>query len=125
MPNPDDYDVPEMLMQNYWAVVAQIQMPYLISFLKLDMRPVLGNISCPILALNGTKDTQVEYESNLSALSNGLTSNPKNLIESIDGVNHLFQQCKTGAATEYRDIEETISPAVLETIIQWILKIQS
>ncbi len=125
MPDPDDYDVPEMLMQNYWAVVAQIQMPYLISFLKLDMRPVLGNISCPVLALNGTKDTQVEYESNLSALSNGLTSNPKNLIESIDGVNHLFQQCKTGAATEYRDIEETISPAVLETIIQWILKIQS
>ena len=123
MPNPDDYDVPEMLMQNYWAVVAQIQMPYFKHFLKSDMRPVLGNISCPVLALNGTKDIQVEHESNLNALRNGLPANAKNMIESVDGVNHLFQHCKTGAVTEYRDIEETISPAVLETIIRWILSI--
>ena len=121
MPDPNDYNVPDVLMQNYWAVVAQIQMPYMIHFLKLDMRPLLGKITCPVLALNGTKDTQVEHESNLSALRNGLQSDSKNLIESADGLNHLFQHCKTGAVTEYRDIEETISPAVLETIIQWIL----
>ena len=121
MPDPDDYDVPEVLMQNYWAVVAQIQMPYMIHFLRLDMRPLLGNITCPVLALNGTKDIQVEHESNLSALRNTLPSNSKNQIESVDGVNHLFQHCKTGAVTEYREIEETFSPAVLETIIQWIL----
>ena len=84
------------------------------------MRPLLGNVTCPVLALNGTKDVQVEHESNLSALRNTLPSNSKNLIESVDGVNHLFQHCKTGAVTEYRDIEETISPAVLETIINWI-----
>ena len=121
MPDPDEYNVPEVLMQNYWAVVAQIQMPYMIHFLKLDMRPLLGKITCPVLALNGTKDTQVEYESNLSALRNCLTSNSNNLIESVDGVNHLFQHCKTGAVTEYRDIVETISPVVLETIINWLL----
>ena len=125
MPNPDDYDVPEVLMQNYWAVVAQIQMPYMIHLLRLDMRPLLGNITCPVLALNGTKDIQVEHESNLSTLRNTLPSNSKNLIESVDGVNHLFQHCKTGAVTEYRDIEETRSPAVLETIINWISRIQS
>ena len=121
MPDPNDYNVPDVLMQNYWAVVAQIQMPYMIHFLKLDMRPLLGKVTCPVLALNGTKDTQVEHESNLSALRNGLQSDSKNMIESVDEVNHLFQRCKTGAVTEYRDIEETISPAVLETIIQWIL----
>ena len=121
MPDPNDYNVPDVLMQNYWAVVAQIQMPYMIHFLRLDMRPLLDNITCPVLALNGTKDTQVEHESNLSALRNGLQSDSKNMIESVDEVNHLFQRCKTGAVTEYRDIEETISPAVLETIIQWIL----
>ena len=121
MPDPNDYNVPDVLMQNYWAVVTQIQMPYMIHFLKLDMRPLLGKITCPVLALNGTKDTQVEHESNLSALRNGLQSDSKNMIESVDEVNHLFQRCKTGAVTEYRDIEETISPAVLETIIQWIL----
>lgn len=121
MPDPDDYDVPESLMQNYWAVVAQIQMPYMIHFLALDMRPLLEKITCPVLALNGTKDIQVEYESNLSALHGGLQANDRNRIESVEGVNHLFQHCNTGAVTEYREIEETISPAVLELIIRWIL----
>ena len=120
-PDPDEYDIPKALMQNYWAVVAKIQMPYMTHFLRLDMRPLLGNITCPVLALNGTKDIQVDHESNLSVLRRGLPANEDNCIESVDGVNHLFQHCRTGAVTEYRDIEETISPAVLETIIRWIL----
>ena len=121
MPDPDDYDVPEALMQNYWAVVAQIQMPYMRHFLTLDIRPLLGNITCPVLALNGTKDIQVEHENNLSALRDGLPSDSKKLIESVEGVNHLFQHCRTGAVTEYREIEETMSLSVIDTIIQWIL----
>lgn len=121
MPKIENYDLPAALKQNYMAVVNQIQMPYMRHFLALDMRPLLGKVTCPVLALNGTKDIQVEYESNLSALRDGLSSNSKTCIESVDGVNHLFQHCKTGAVTEYGEIEETISPAVLESIIQWIL----
>ena len=121
MPGIENYDLPAALKQNYMAVINQIQMPYMKHFLALDMRPLLGNIVCPVLALNGTKDIQVEHESNLSALRNGLPANSRNLIESVDGVNHLFQRCKTGAVTEYGEIEETISPEVLESIIQWIL----
>ena len=121
MPRIEDYDLPVALKQNLLAVINQIQMPYMRHFLALDMRPLLGKITCPVLALNGIKDIQVEYESNLSALRSGLPSNPKTRIESVEGVNHLFQHCKTGAVTEYREIEETFSPAVLETIIQWIL----
>ena len=121
MPRIEDYDLPVALKQNYLAVLNQIQMPYMRHFIALDMRPLLGKITCPVLALNGTKDIQVEYESNLSALRSGLPANDGNCIEIVDGVNHLFQHCKTGAVTEYREIEETISPAVLETIIQWIL----
>lgn len=121
MPHIEDYDLPVALKQNLLAVINQIQMPYMKHFLALDMRPLLGKITCPVLALNGTKDIQVEYESNLSALRSGLPLNSKTRIESVEGVNHLFQHCKTGAVTEYREIEETFSPAVLETIIQWIL----
>ena len=120
MPNPDDYDVPESLLQNYWAVVAQIQMPYMIHLLSLDVRSILSNVTCPVLALNGSKDNQVDHESNLSAIRNGLPSNSKNCIETIDGVNHLFQHCKTGQVPEYRTIEETFAPEVLEIIIKWM-----
>lgn len=120
MPEPDDYDIPESLKQNYRAVVTQIQMPYLDYFLSLDARSILGNVKCPVLALNGTKDIQVDYESNLSAIREYLPANSKNYIETIDGVNHLFQHCETGQVTEYRTIEETIAPEVLEIISNWM-----
>jgi len=44
------------------------------------------------------------------------------VIESIEGLNHLFQHCTTGATLEYRDIEETFAPEVLEKIIDWLLR---
>ena len=121
MPDIDNYDLPAALKQNYMAVLNQIRMPYMKHFLALDMRPLLSRIACPVLSLNGTKDVQVDHESNLSALSDGLPANSRNRIESVEGVNHLFQHCNTGAVTEYGEIEETISPAVLALIIQWIL----
>lgn len=120
MPKIDSYDLPDALKQNFLAVLTQIQMPYMINFLSLDMRPHLGMIDCPVLALNGTKDIQVDARTNLAALRDGLPENDMNTIESVEGVNHLFQQCNTGAVNEYREIEETISPKVLEKIGQWI-----
>ena len=120
LPAPGKYDLPATLAQNLSAVSMQIQTPYLKYFLALDVRPLLGDVTCPVLALNGTKDTQVEPESNLGALRNGLSDNTKNSLEAIEGVNHLFQHCQTGSPNEYRDIEETFAPEVLEKLIQWI-----
>ena len=120
MPSPEKLDLPDELKQNYQLVIQQIQIPWMRKFLSLDMRPLLGGIKCPVLALNGTKDIQVEYESNLGALREGLPANPKTKIEAIDGLNHLFQHCNIGAVAEYRNIEETIAPEVLETMVQWM-----
>ena len=128
IPSAGKYDLPAALAQNLSAISLQLQTPYLKYFIAMDARPLLGSIArpllgsitCPVMALNGTKDTQVDPESNLGALRNGLPVNAKNQVETIEGVNHLFQHCQTGAATEYRDIEETISPEVLEKMVQWL-----
>ena len=120
MPSTTQYNLPTSLAQNLAVVTKQLQTPYMKQFLTLDSRPLLGNITCPVLALNGTKDTQVEPESNLGALRSGLQKNAKNKLEAIEGVNHLFQHCKTGMATEYGNIEETIAPEVLEKIVYWL-----
>lgn len=112
--------VPTELKQNLQPVLWQTKTPYMRYFLELDMRGKLGNIVCPILALNGTKDSQVFYQSNLEALKKGLPSNKQNKIMAMEGLNHLFQHCKTGSTNEYATIEETISPEVLEIIHQWI-----
>ena len=120
MPSTTQYNLPTSLAQNLTVVTKQLQTPYMKQFLTLDSRPLLGNITCPVLALNGSKDTQVEPESNLGALRSGLQKNAKNKLEAIEGVNHLFQHCKTGMATEYGNIEETIAPEVLEKIVYWL-----
>ena len=120
MPSATQYDLPAALTQNLAAVAIQLQTPYLSHFLTVDTRPLLGSITCPVLALNGALDRQVDPESNLGALRSGLPNHPKNRVEVIDGVNHLFQHCQTGLSNEYRSIEETIAPEVLEIIMQWL-----
>lgn len=97
----------------------QLASPYMRHFLQLDASKLLPSIKCPVLALNGKKDTQVDCSTNVSALENGLTNCP-HTIRAIDGLNHLFQHCTTGNIVEYQQIEETISPEVLETIVAWI-----
>jgi len=124
MPFPDELDLPDELKQNYQQVLRQIQSPWMIKFLSLDMRPLLGEITCPVLAINGTKDVQVNSESNLGALRSGLPANPRNRIEALEGLNHLFQHCTTGALSEYRRIEETFAPEALEMIVRWLESIQ-
>ena len=87
---------------------------------RLASRPLMGSITCPVLAINGTKDIQVDPESNLGALRSGLPAHPKTRVEAIEGVNHLFQHCATGAISEYRQIEETFAPEALDLIVNWL-----
>lgn len=87
-------------------------------FLALDISDSLGKISCPVLALNGTLDKQVNCEENLNLLRSGLRV-PKD-VHSIEGLNHLFQHCKRGDFSEYNEIEETFAPEVLTLIVDWI-----
>ena len=117
-PSAQNTDLPDALKQNYSAAVMQLMTPYMKYFLALDVRPLLPGITCPVLALNGTKDTQVECSANLDALRNGLPAGAQ--LVPVEGVNHLFQHCTTGAASEYRDIEETFAPEALSTLVQWL-----
>lgn len=112
--------LPKELKQNFQSGMAQLKTPYMQYFLALDARDKLGAIACPVLAINGTKDTQVFYEKNLEALNAGLPSNVRNKVVALEGLNHLFQHCATGSINEYATIEETISPEVLELICAWI-----
>lgn len=117
-PSGDGYDIPAALKANYKAVLQQLATPYLKSSLTMEPRKVLGSIHCPVLALNGTLDTQVDCEENLGALEAGMTSGLTAVR--LPDLNHLFQHCKTGDTSEYKDIEETMSPEVLEIIANWV-----
>lgn len=115
--------LPTELKQNLLIGLRQLNTPYMQYFLASDMSNKLGGIHCPVLALNGKKDTQVFYEKNLDALNKGLPANHLNKIVALDNLNHLLQHCATGSVNEYASIEETISPEVLDTICDWIKSI--
>ena len=113
-------NLPEALKQNLQVVAQQVNTPYMQYFLTLDMRPRLKDIVFPVLALNGTKDTQVFYQENLDALENGLNPDTSHRLLALEGLNHLFQHANTGSITEYATIEETFAPEALTEIINWI-----
>lgn len=111
--------MPEALKPITIKALQQADTPYIRHFLNIDVSKLLSKIKCPVLALNGTKDTQVDCTANTIQLEKGLT-NCKHTIKKVDGVNHLFQHCTTGNVVEYQQIEETITPEVLQTITGWI-----
>lgn len=113
--------LPAELRQNLQAVKAQCATPYMRCTLALDLSDRLGKITCPVLALNGTKDWQVNCEENLGLLRKGL-GGPKE-IHAVEGVNHLFQHCETGSPSEYKGIEETFAPEALALIADWLKRL--
>lgn len=89
-------------------------------FVDYDPADVIASTTCPVMALNGTMDTQVRPRLNLYRIKSLLPHNAKNSIKEYDGLNHLFQHCTTGFADEYGTIEETMSEDVMKDIAGWI-----
>jgi pimeloyl-ACP methyl ester carboxylesterase len=101
---------------------AQLSSPWMRYFIAYDPRPALSHVRVPVLALGGTLDLQVPYKEDLAAIEAALKAggNTDYRVVSMPGLNHLFQTAKTGAPDEYSSISETLSPAALDMIAQWI-----
>lgn len=101
---------------------ANIASPWFRHFLKVNPSEYLQKLSIPVLVINGEKDTQVEYKSNLAAIEAALKkgNNKQFEIKSYPNLNHLFQESITGEIDEYAKVEQTISPEVLSDISNWI-----
>lgn len=94
------------------------------SFLKTNPADFLQKVKCAVLAINGEKDTQVSADVNLNAIKTALdmSKNYRYEIKKYPNLNHLFQESETGNLDEYGEIEQTISPEVLEDITVWLKK---
>ncbi len=101
--------------------IARITDPWMYSFLRYDPVPILRQVRVPVLAVNGALDLQVEPKTNLAGLKAALAGDTDVTVTELPGLNHLFQDAKTGSPNEYGDIEETLSPAALTLIGDWIV----
>ena len=122
----NDPDKPEnMTFEEYVnAQVNGILNPWMINFLRYKPEQYIQQVTCPVFALNGSKDLQVLSKDNLAEWKRILAaSNNSNVtVEELPNLNHLFQNCETGLPDEYETLSESFAPAVMEKMIKWIEK---
>lgn len=104
--------------------VGDLLSPWYREFISYNPVPALEKVKCPVLALWGSKDLQVPPSESLPAVRNALRrgGNKNFKVMELKGLNHLFQEAKTGSPLEYGMIKEAISPRALEIVTNWILK---
>jgi fermentation-respiration switch protein FrsA (DUF1100 family) len=79
---------------------------------RTNPRTFLAKVTCPVLAIDGEKDLQVEAKSNLAAIRKTLEAHG----------NHLFQTAKTGLPQAYPELDETIAPLALKVVSDWVVE---
>lgn len=104
------------------VTVNRVVNPWMLYMLRYDPASVLQKVKCPVLAINGSNDLQVAPKENLDAIRTALAKggNKKVFIEELPGLNHLLQESPTGAPSEYKIIEQTMSPVALNAMLNWI-----
>ena len=102
----------------------QFGTPWFQWFLCYDPAPTLAAVECPVLAMNGTLDTQVSSTQNLPEIEDAITNAGGDVtIIELEGLNHLFQKATTGGISEYGKIKTTFEPVALEAMGQWLAEI--
>jgi uncharacterized protein len=109
------------------ALAGQVRLmttPWFRDYLDFDPVPVLEKIKCPVLALNGDRDLQVDADQTVPLLRQAYekSGNKDFTVMEIDGVNHLFQKAQSGSPALYGAIEETMAPEVQKAISEWVAR---
>ncbi len=107
--------VPDQILQSL-KMTQSTRAPWIDAFLVLNPREYIDKVRCPVLAINGEKDTQV-YPDNLTVIKKHA---PQAKTMLMPRLNHLMQHAVTGEVSEYDEIRETISPEVLDAIVNFI-----
>ncbi len=75
-------------------------------------------IRVPMLAIYGGKDVQVPADQNAPVIAR---LKPDADVVVLPGLNHLFQPAGTGLMAEYGQIETTLDPSVIRTVVDWVV----
>ncbi len=115
----------EKITPEFYAFqLKQELIPWMRFFIVTDPTDYWSQVKCPVLALNGDKDIQVEAVPNIAGIRDALKKAGNNKFNTviIPGLNHLFQHCEACTVDEYGKLEETFSPQVLTMISDWLNK---
>ncbi len=110
--------------KNYEYLIATFNSPWYRFYLRMNSLDFISKVTVPVLAINGTLDFITDARLTLSIIEQGLqvAGNQDVTVVAIPNQNHWFQECKTGALSEYGAIQETMHESTLQLIADWILK---
>jgi len=124
----EERKITEISEENLEAIIhgqfQRLNSPWFRFYLPYDPGTELQKVFCPVLAVNGEMDVQVTPKDNLQAITRALKAggNKNYTVKELPRLNHLLQTAETGNISEYGKIEETMSPAALKIICDWILE---
>ncbi|MGM9803734.1 MAG: alpha/beta hydrolase family protein [Muribaculaceae bacterium] len=109
-----------MPLQNVNSQIKVMTSPWYMHFVRYCAVPHLNMIRQPMLSFYGGNDVQVNATTNASVL-NAAYGGKRLEIENGLQYNHMFQECIAPCA-DYGNIEQTISPKVMQRLLEWLKK---
>ena len=107
--------------QNGTLSIASAESNSFYTFLQQNPIPYWNQFTGKALILNGSKDSQVPANENLTGIVNAINNEKADVKSHIfENLNHLFQPATTGSIDEYREIEKTIDEKALSVISKWL-----
>lgn len=102
-----------------WALT--MATPWMRTFLTLNPAHYIAQLRCPLLAMGGEMDCQVLPGVNLPVIARVCKENGVQCQTMLmKGLNHLGQQCETGAVEEYSSLRQAPDDRVLDALVQWL-----
>lgn len=91
----------------------------------VDPAEDLARVACPVLAVTGSNDTQVDAAPNLAAIAAAVERgvSPAVEVRQIDGRNHLFQRADSGRLSDYDALGEPFAAPLPNLVSAWLHRI--
>jgi len=104
----------------YAAVAAS---PWRRYWARHDHTRSLRALTCPTLAVFAERDLQTAPRCHAPNVRAALAGNALARIVELPGLNHFLQTARTGAPSEYGDIEQTLAPEAIKTVCDWVANV--
>lgn len=111
---PEEQTRYNMTLTGKITAIQQLTSPWFFTLFHFDPKKYIQKVRCPVIAINGGKDLQVDAVANQTLMRRYLSRKWPHQFHIIPNANHLLQTCTTGSPDEYGVIEETVCPNVLE-----------
>jgi len=113
---------------NNWEITEDSYYTYQKTFMKAafeDFEMLLSSVNCPVLALFGEKDMNVDWKKTKALYEKTLGKHTELTVKSFPDGNHNLFKCKTGGFYEFQDTDLpwVRSDGFLKSMRDWLAKL--